>query len=52
MSESGFLLPPPAFDFFVFSPKMQAKMRLGLVEAALGANAHPWAPRPKDRRRC
>jgi hypothetical protein len=31
MSESGFPLPPPTFEFLIFSLKMQAEMRLGLV---------------------
>ena len=31
MSESGFPLPPPTFEFLVFSLKMQAEMRLGLL---------------------
>jgi Domain of unknown function (DUF1844) len=31
MSESGFPLPPPSFEFLVFSLKTQAEMRLGLL---------------------
>ena len=31
MSESGFPLPPPTFEFLVFSLKMQAEMKLGLL---------------------
>ncbi|MEO5923740.1 MAG: DUF1844 domain-containing protein [Bryobacteraceae bacterium] len=31
MSDAGFPIPPPTFDFLVFSLKMQAEMRLGLV---------------------
>ncbi|SRR6266403_3040566 len=31
MSETDFPLPPPSFEFLVFSLKMQAEMRLGLV---------------------
>jgi len=31
MSETDFPLPPPTFEFLVFSLKMQAEMRLGLV---------------------
>jgi hypothetical protein len=30
MSEPDFPLPPPTFEFLVFSLKMQAEMRLGL----------------------
>ncbi len=30
MSESGFPLPPPTFEFLVFSLKMQAEVKLGL----------------------
>jgi hypothetical protein len=32
MSESGFPFPPPTFEFLVFSLKMQAEMRLGLMK--------------------
>jgi len=32
MSESGIPLPPPTFEFLVFSLKMQAEMRLGLLK--------------------
>src|SRR5436305_3410662 len=31
MSETDFPLPPPSFEFLVFSLKMQAEMRLGLI---------------------
>src|ERR1700684_1883320 len=31
MSDSNFLLPPPTFEFLVFSLKMQAEVRLGLI---------------------
>ena len=31
MSEADFPLPPPTFEFLVFSLKMQAEMRLGLL---------------------
>jgi Domain of unknown function (DUF1844) len=31
MSDSGFPLPPPTFDFLVFSLKAQAEMQLGLL---------------------
>ncbi|MCU1340183.1 MAG: hypothetical protein JWO19_5764 [Bryobacterales bacterium] len=32
MSESGIPLPPPTFEFLVFSIKMQAEMRMGLLK--------------------
>ena len=31
MSDSSFPLPPPTFEFLVFSLKMQAEMQLGLL---------------------
>lgn len=31
MNESDFPLPPPTFDFLVFSLKMQAEIRLGII---------------------
>jgi hypothetical protein len=31
MSETDFPLPPPTFEFLVFSLKMQAEMRLGML---------------------
>jgi hypothetical protein len=31
MSETDFPLPPPTFEFLIFSLKMQAEMRLGLL---------------------
>ena len=31
MSDSGYPLPPPTFEFLVFSLKMQAEMQLGLL---------------------
>jgi len=31
MSESDFPLPPPTFEFLVFSLKMQAEFRLGII---------------------
>jgi len=31
MSDSDFPIPPPTFEFLVFSLKMQAEMRLGLL---------------------
>jgi len=31
MNESDFPLPPPTFEFLVFSLKMQAEIRLGIV---------------------
>jgi hypothetical protein len=31
MSDSGFPIPPPTFEFLVLSLKMQAEMRMGLL---------------------
>jgi len=31
MSESGYPLPPPTFEFLTISLKMQAEMRMGLL---------------------
>ena len=31
MSDSGFPLPPPTFEFLIFSLKAQAEIRLGLM---------------------
>jgi hypothetical protein len=31
MSDSGFPLPPPTFEFLVFSLKTQTEMKLGLI---------------------
>ena len=31
MSDTGFPLPPPTFEFLVFSLKTQAEMQLGLL---------------------
>jgi hypothetical protein len=31
MSETDFPLPPPTFEFLIFSLKMQAQLRLGLL---------------------
>ena len=40
MSETDFPLPPPTFEFLVFSLKMQAEMRMGLLPmGAAGDNA-------------
>ena len=36
MSESAIPLPPPTFEFLVFSLKMQAEMRLGLLKLGEG----------------
>src|ERR1051326_8183586 len=36
MSDSGFPLPPPTFEFLVFSRKTQAEMRLGLLSFGAG----------------
>jgi hypothetical protein len=44
MSESDFPLPPPTFEFLVFSLKMQTEMRLGLMGAAEGEESGPDLP--------
>jgi len=44
MSESDFPLPPPTFEFLVFSLKMQTEMRLGLVDAGEGQEDGPDLP--------
>ena len=36
MSESGIPLPPATFEFLVFSLKMQAEMRIGLLKLGEG----------------
>ncbi len=36
MAESGIPLPPATFEFLVFSLKMQAEMRLGLLKLGEG----------------
>ena len=41
MSESDFPLPPPTFEFLVFSLKMQTEMRLGLMGAGEGGEGGP-----------
>lgn len=42
MSDSGFSLPPPTFEFLVFSLKTQIEMRLGLV--SFGEKEEPDLP--------
>ena len=44
MSESGIPLPPPTFEFLVFSLKMQAEMRLGLLKMGEGMDEEPDLP--------
>jgi hypothetical protein len=39
MSDAGIPIPPPTFEFLVFSLKMQAEMRMGLVN--LGDDQDP-----------
>jgi hypothetical protein len=41
MSETDFPLPPPTFEFLVFSLKMQTEMRLGLMGASEGEESGP-----------
>ena len=44
MSDAGFPIPPPTFEFLVFSLKMQAEMRLGLVNFGEEQDAAPDLP--------
>ncbi len=44
MSEFDFPLPPPTFEFLVFSIKMQTEMRLGLLGAGEGAEGDESGP--------
>jgi hypothetical protein len=44
MSDSGFPLPPPTFEFLVFSLKTQAEMRLGLLRFEEGHEDPPDLP--------
>ena len=44
MSDAGFPIPPPTFDFLVLSLKMQAEMRLGLVQFGEEKDAAPDLP--------
>ena len=41
MSESAIPLPPPTFEFLVFSLKMQAEMRMGLLKMGEGMDEEP-----------
>ncbi len=41
MSDSGFPLPPPTFEFLVFSLKTQAEIRLGLLRFGAEADEDP-----------
>ena len=44
MSESGTPLPPATFEFLVFSLKMQAEMRLGLLKLSEEMDDAPDLP--------
>ncbi len=44
MSDAGFPIPPPTFEFLVFSLKMQAEMRLGLVNFGEEKDSAPDLP--------
>jgi hypothetical protein len=41
MAENDFPLPPPTFEFLVFSLKTQAEMRLGLIKLSEDENEGP-----------
>src|ERR1700693_4281089 len=52
MSDSGFPLPPPTFEFLVFSLKTQAEIRLGLLPfgaSGEGDDKEEDAPPPPPR---
>ena len=44
MNDSGYPLPPPTFEFLVFSLKMQAEMQLGLLHFGEETPAAPNLP--------
>jgi len=44
MSDSGFPLPPPTFEFLVFSLKTQTEMQLGLLRFGEESNEQPNLP--------
>lgn len=44
MSDAPFPIPPPTFEFLVLSLKMQAEMRLGLVNFGEENDAKPDLP--------
>jgi hypothetical protein len=44
MSDSGFPLPPPTFEFLVFSLKTQAEMQLGLLRFDETSSDQPNLP--------
>src|ERR1700686_5438341 len=44
MSDSGFPLPPPTFEFLVFSLKTQAEMQLGLFQFGEPSEEPPNLP--------
>jgi hypothetical protein len=44
MSDAGIPIPPPTFDFLVFSLKMEAEMRMGLVNFGEQTDSKPNLP--------
>jgi hypothetical protein len=44
MSDSGFPIPPPTFEFLVLSLKMQAEVRLGLIPLGENEDTKPDLP--------
>jgi hypothetical protein len=44
MSDSGFPLPPPTFEFLVFSLKAQTEMQLGLLRFGEESEDQPNLP--------
>jgi hypothetical protein len=44
MSDTGYPLPPPTFEFLIISLKMQAEMRLGLLKLSEEEEQGPDLP--------
>ncbi|MEP6961939.1 MAG: DUF1844 domain-containing protein [Acidobacteriota bacterium] len=44
MSDAGIPIPPPTFEFLVFSLKMQAELRLGLLRMSEEDSTEPDLP--------
>ena len=49
MSETDFPLPPPTFEFLIFSLKMQAEMRMGLLPTGDAEEQEPEPDLPTAR---
>jgi hypothetical protein len=44
MSDTGYPLPPPTFEFLILSLKMQAEMRMGLLQLGEEQEGGPDLP--------